>query len=61
MKSIEKWADRVYAENDFGRSVAISVSGLIGLVVYLPTRDWVIRIFHNNFIPDYPLGLNGSK
>jgi hypothetical protein len=45
LKSIEKWADRVYAENDFGRRVAISVSGLIGLVVYLPTRDWAIAAF----------------
>ena len=45
MKSIEKWADRVYAENDFGRSVAISGSGLIGLVVYLLTNDWVISAF----------------
>lgn len=45
MKSIEKWADRVYAENDFGRSVATSLSGLIGLVVYLSTNDWVIAVF----------------
>ncbi|WP_112053513.1 hypothetical protein [Onishia taeanensis] len=45
MKSIEKWADRVYAENDFGRSLATSLSGLIGLVVYLLTNDWVIAAF----------------
>jgi ABC-type multidrug transport system fused ATPase/permease subunit len=45
VNSIEKWAERVYAENDFGRSVAISVSGLIGLLVYLLTADWVIAAF----------------
>jgi ABC-type multidrug transport system fused ATPase/permease subunit len=45
MKSIEKWADRVYAETDFGRSIATSLSGLVGLVVYLATDDWVIAAF----------------
>ena len=45
MKSIEKWADRVYAEADFGRSIATSLSGLVGLVVYLATNDWVIAAF----------------
>lgn len=45
MKSIEKWADRVYSENDFGRSIATSLSGLIGLGIYLFTNDWVIAAF----------------
>lgn len=45
MKSIEKWADRIYAENDFGRSVATSFAGVIGLVIYLVTNDWVIAAF----------------
>ncbi|WP_394148025.1 hypothetical protein [Shewanella atlantica] len=45
MKTIEKWADRVYAENDFGRSMATSIAGLIGLVVYLLSKDWVIAAF----------------
>lgn len=45
MKTVEKWADRVYAENDFGRSIATSVAGLIGLAVYLLTKDWVISAF----------------
>lgn len=45
MNSIEKWADRVYVENDFGRSVATSFSGLIGLAIYLLTNDWVIAAF----------------
>jgi len=33
MKTIEKWAERVYAENDFGRSIATSLSGAIGLSI----------------------------
>ncbi len=45
MKSIEKWADRIYAENDFGRGIATSLSGAIGLIVYLVTTDWVIATF----------------
>lgn len=42
MSAIEKWADRVYSETDFGRSVATSLSGILGLVVYLLLGDWVI-------------------
>ncbi len=45
MKTIEKWAERVYAETDFGRSVATSGSGVIGLVIYLIVNDWVISAF----------------
>ncbi len=45
MKSLEKWADRVYSENDFGRSIATSLSGLIGLALYLLTDDWIIAAF----------------
>ena len=45
MKTIEKWADRVYAETDFGRSVATSLSGVIGLAIYLYSSDWVIAAF----------------
>ena len=45
MKSLEKWADRVYSENDFGRSIATSLSGTIGLIVYLVTDDWVSAAF----------------
>jgi len=45
MKSIEKWAERIYAENDFGRGIATSLSGGIGLIVYLVTDDWVIAAF----------------
>ncbi|QOY53723.1 hypothetical protein HUE87_07365 [Candidatus Sulfurimonas marisnigri] len=42
---IDKWADRVYSETDFGRSIATSVSGIIGLVIYLIINDWVIAAF----------------
>ncbi|WP_020207624.1 superinfection exclusion B family protein [Gilvimarinus chinensis] len=45
MKSIEKWADRVYSEDDFGRGIATSLSGIIGLSVYLLSDDWVISAF----------------
>ena len=45
MSTIEKWADRVYAETDFGRSVATSLSGVLGLGIYLHFGDWVIAAF----------------
>jgi ABC-type multidrug transport system fused ATPase/permease subunit len=45
MKSIEKWADRVYSEDDFGRGIATSLSGIVGLSVYLLSADWVISAF----------------
>lgn len=35
MQELNKWADRVYAENDFGRSISTSISGVIGLITYL--------------------------
>ncbi|MBS1142619.1 MAG: hypothetical protein H6R14_25 [Proteobacteria bacterium] len=45
MSAIEKWADRVYGETDFGRNIATSLSGLLGLGVYLYFGDWVIAAF----------------
>ena len=45
MKELDKWADRIYSENDFGRSIATSIAGIFGLVVYLFTNDWVISVF----------------
>jgi ABC-type multidrug transport system fused ATPase/permease subunit len=43
--SLDRWAKRIYTERDFGRSVATSVSGVVGLVVYLVFEDWVIAVF----------------
>lgn len=45
MSAIEKWAERVYAETDVGRSIATSLSGVLGLGVYLYLGDWVIAAF----------------
>lgn len=45
MSSIEKWAERVYAETDFGKSIATSLSGVVGLVVYLIFDDWIVATF----------------
>lgn len=45
METLEKWAERVYNETDFGRSVATFVSGVVGLVVYLLGSDAVIATF----------------
>lgn len=45
MSAIEKWVDRVYGETDFGRNIATSLSGLLGLGVYLYFGDWVIAAF----------------
>ena len=42
MQELNKWADRVYAENDFGRSISTSISGIVGLITYLLTEDWVL-------------------
>ena len=45
MKEIEKWAERIYNESDFGRSISTSASGCIGLLVYLIYSDWVLAFF----------------
>jgi hypothetical protein len=45
LNAISKWAERLYSETDFGRSVATSAAGVVGLVVYLAFRDWVIAAF----------------
>lgn len=45
METLDKWAERIYAENDFGRGIATSIAGIIGLINYLITRDWVIAVF----------------
>ena len=45
MNLVDKWTERIYSETDFGRSVATSVAGVIGLIVYLTYSDWVIAAF----------------
>lgn len=45
MSAIEKLVERIYAETDFGRSIATSLSGILGLAVYLLFGDWVIGAF----------------
>ena len=45
MGTLDNWAERIYGETDFGRSIATSVAGIIGLVVYLAVHDWVISAF----------------
>ena len=45
MSTLDKWMERVYSETDFGRSIATSVAGTVGLVVYLVVGDWVISDF----------------
>jgi ABC-type multidrug transport system fused ATPase/permease subunit len=53
MKEVDKWIDRIYAETDFGRSVATSLAGIIGLVVYAVFNDWVVSAF--GFIISFPI------
>lgn len=45
MSSIDKWAERVYAETDFGKSIATSLAGAVGLAIYLLLGDWAIAAF----------------
>lgn len=40
--NLGRWFERIYSESDTGRSIATSVSGLIGLGAYLYSQDWVI-------------------
>jgi len=45
MKELDKWAERIYSESDFGKSIATTMSGIVGLTVYLSKEDWVISAF----------------
>ena len=50
---IDAWAKKIYEENDFGRGVATSVSGVVGLGAYLLSNDWVIAAF--SMIISFPI------
>ena len=43
----------MYTETDFGRSVATSIAGIIGLITYLFSKDWAIAAF--SFIISFPI------
>jgi len=45
MDTFNKWLECVYNETDFGRSIAMFLSGVVGLIVYLTTNDVVIAVF----------------
>jgi hypothetical protein len=40
-----RWAEHIYSETDFGRAIGTSVTGVIGLIVYVRTGDWTISAF----------------
>lgn len=42
MSAIGSWLERVYTETDVARGLATSVSGIVGLIVYLVVEDWVV-------------------
>ena len=41
----DKLIASIYSEQDFGRSIATTVAGIVGLVMYLLVSDWVIALF----------------
>ena len=45
MNTFDKWADRIYSETDFGRGIATSLAGVVGLAAYLLAGDWVVAVF----------------
>lgn len=42
---IDKWADRIYLEEDFGKNIATTVSGFCGLTIYLIKNDFPLSAF----------------
>jgi hypothetical protein len=53
MKEVDKWIDRIYAETDFGRAVATSLAGSVGLTTYLLSNDAITSAF--SFIISFPI------
>lgn len=50
MDILDKWADKIYSETDFGRSIATSIASCVGLSIYLYSHDWVIASFSSIII-----------
>jgi hypothetical protein len=48
--NFDKWAERIYSETDFGRSIATSIAAGMGLIIYLIFADWVIAVFSSIII-----------
>ena len=44
IKPVNKWAERIYAETDFGRNIAVSGAGLVALAIYLVFSDGIIAL-----------------
>lgn len=42
---IDKIVEKLYSETDSARSIATSGAGVVGLIIYLMQRDWVIAAF----------------
>ena len=43
--NFSEWAKKIYDEDDFGRSISTTLSGIIGLTIYLQSKDWVLSLF----------------
>ena len=43
--NIAKWAERIYLEEDFGKNIATTISGLIGLSIYFYKSDFALAAF----------------
>lgn len=48
-----KWFELIYKETNPGKSIATTVSGIIGLVVYNTSSDWVYAVF--SLVISFPL------
>ncbi|MEN3370600.1 MAG: hypothetical protein V7609_2743 [Verrucomicrobiota bacterium] len=43
--NFSEWANKIYGEEDFGRSISTTLSGIVGLSTYLVSKDWVLSLF----------------
>jgi ABC-type multidrug transport system fused ATPase/permease subunit len=43
--NLSEWAKKIYDEDDFGRSISTTLSGIIGLAIYLQSKDWGLSLF----------------